>query len=187
VAIVDIPGYVSQLKDHAVEHGLHIHDERHFVETYSLSQTWEVDLHPEDACNGPLDLHLSIAINPRTLLSFEDVMESLGEDQDPPDGYELPLTLTWSLPPVPEGTDLLGLMVDLSAVAGTEMPIEVSAVDAYPSVAEVPARRLGVTSRLKIPLGKIFLGEENLCPILDKCTEISNFLIAKSTEWLGAS
>ncbi|MGH3744919.1 MAG: phosphoribosylaminoimidazolesuccinocarboxamide synthase, partial [Mycobacteriales bacterium] len=26
------------------------HDERHFVETYSLRQVWEVELHPEDGC-----------------------------------------------------------------------------------------------------------------------------------------
>ena len=36
MAIVDIPGYVSQLKDHAVEHGLHIHDERGWGSSFLL-------------------------------------------------------------------------------------------------------------------------------------------------------
>ena len=49
-------GYVADLKEHAAEHGFHIHDERHFLETYGLRQAWEVDLHPEEACGGPLDL-----------------------------------------------------------------------------------------------------------------------------------
>ena len=58
VAVIDVAGFVADLKDHAVDHGFHVHDERHFVETYSLRQAWEVDLHPEEACGGPLDLHL---------------------------------------------------------------------------------------------------------------------------------
>jgi hypothetical protein len=47
VAAIDVAGFVSELKDHAIDHGFHVHDERHFVETYSLRQAWEVDLHPE--------------------------------------------------------------------------------------------------------------------------------------------
>ena len=43
MAAIDIAGFVSELKDHAIDHGFHVHDERHFVETYSLRQTWEVD------------------------------------------------------------------------------------------------------------------------------------------------
>ena len=43
---VDLAGTVTYLKDHAVEHGFHVHDERHFVETYTLRQAWEVDVHP---------------------------------------------------------------------------------------------------------------------------------------------
>ncbi len=44
LAVIDVPGFVADLKDHAVDHGFHIHEERHFVETYSLRQTWEVEL-----------------------------------------------------------------------------------------------------------------------------------------------
>ena len=46
MAVVDIAGFVADLKDHAAEHGFHVHDERHFVETYSMRQAFEVDLHP---------------------------------------------------------------------------------------------------------------------------------------------
>ena len=74
VAAIDVAGFVSELKDHAIDHGFHVHDERHFVETYSLRQTWEVDLHPEEACGGPLDLHLSLEVDPRPLLAFEDLI-----------------------------------------------------------------------------------------------------------------
>ena len=74
MAVIDVAGFVADLKDHAVDHGFHVHDERHFVETYSLRQAWEVDLHPEDACGGPLDLHLALEIDPSVLLSFEDLV-----------------------------------------------------------------------------------------------------------------
>ncbi|MDQ3353853.1 MAG: hypothetical protein M3507_05120, partial [Actinomycetota bacterium] len=63
MAVIDVPGYVAELKDHAVDHTFHVHDERHFVETYSLRQAWEVDLHPEEGCEGPLDLHLSLEVD----------------------------------------------------------------------------------------------------------------------------
>ena len=60
MAVLDVAGFVTEIKDHAVDHGFHVHDERHFVETYSLRQAWEVDLHPEEGCGGPLDLHLAL-------------------------------------------------------------------------------------------------------------------------------
>ena len=101
MAVIDVAGYVAELKDHAVDHGFHVHDERHFVETYSLRQAWEVDLHPEEACNGPLDLHLALEVDPRVLLSFEDAVVDLPEGADPPDDYHFPLTFTWPFPLYP--------------------------------------------------------------------------------------
>jgi hypothetical protein len=85
LAAIDVAGYVAELKDHAVDHGFHVHDERHFVETYSLRQVWEVDLHPEEGCGGPLDLHLALEVEPRVLLAFEDVAANLPDDDEPPD------------------------------------------------------------------------------------------------------
>ncbi|MDP4936465.1 MAG: hypothetical protein NWQ68_03580, partial [Ilumatobacteraceae bacterium] len=79
MAFIDVAGFVSDMKSHAIDHGFHVHDERHFVETYSLRQLWEVDLHPEEACDGPIDLHLSLEVDPRALLGFEDEMSKLEE------------------------------------------------------------------------------------------------------------
>ena len=55
MAVIDVAGFIADLKSHAVDHGFHVHDERHFVETYSLRQLLEVDLHPEEDCSGPID------------------------------------------------------------------------------------------------------------------------------------
>ncbi|MEZ5229212.1 MAG: hypothetical protein R2710_21855 [Acidimicrobiales bacterium] len=98
MAIIDMPGFVAEMKEHAADHGFHVHDERHFVETYSLRQVWEVDLHPERACGGPLDLHLAVELDPRTMLSFEDKMIEENEPEDPPRGYLFPLIFNWALP-----------------------------------------------------------------------------------------
>ena len=46
MAVVDIAGFVADLKDHAADHGFHVHDERHFVETYSMRQAFEVEVAP---------------------------------------------------------------------------------------------------------------------------------------------
>src|SRR3954471_20314296 len=79
MAVIDVAGFVADLKDHAADHGVHVHDARHFVETYSLRPAWEVHLHPEEACTGPVDGHLSLEGDPRQLLAFEDAVMSLPE------------------------------------------------------------------------------------------------------------
>ena len=155
MAVIDVAGYVAELKDHAVDHGFHVHDERHFVETYSLRQAWEVDLHPEEACNGPLDLHLALEVDPRVLLSFEDAVVDLAEGADPPDDYHFPLTFTWALPPLPHGPDLLHLAIDLAGVGGVDFPVEASAIDSYPSATDPAERRLTVIARQKVSLARV--------------------------------
>ncbi len=102
MAAIDVAGYVADLKDHSVDHGFHVHDERHFVETYSLRQVWEVDLHPEEGCGGPLDLHLALDVDPRVLLSFEDAVVLLAEDEEPAGRVPFPSDLHLGAPSPPE-------------------------------------------------------------------------------------
>jgi len=184
LAVIDVPGFVADLKDHAVDHQFHVHDERHFVETYSLRQAWEVDLHPEDACGGPLDLHLSLEVDPRTLLMFEDQMLELPETSDPPDGYTFPLVFTWVLPPLPKAPDLLVLATEMAGVGRTDLPLEVSAIDSFASVTDAPERSLTIVSRVEVGLDRIFLGQEQLCDILDRCHDVSSYLLEHAPAWL---
>ena len=86
------------------------------------------DSHPEEACNGPLDLHLALEVDPRVLLSFEDAVVDLAEGADPPDDFHFPLTFTWALPPLPHGPDLLHLAIDLAGIGGVDFPVEASAI-----------------------------------------------------------
>jgi hypothetical protein len=185
VAVIDVPGYVASMKDHAVDHGFHVHDERHFVETYSLNQVWEVDLHPEEGCGGPLDLHLALEVDPRVLLAFEDVVVDLPEDADPPDDFHFPLVFTWALPPLPNGPDLLRLAIDLAGVGRVELPLEVSAIDSYPAATDAPERRLTIVARQQVSLARILAGEEPICEQLDRCLAVSRYLLDAAPSWLA--
>jgi hypothetical protein len=187
MAVIDVAGFVADLKDHAAEHRFHVHDERHFVETYSLRQAWEVDLHPEEACEGPLDLHLSLEVDPRQLLSFEDAVMSLPEGDDPADDFHFPLVFTWTLPPLPKGPDLLVLATEMAGIGGTELPLEVSAIDSFAEVTDAPERSLSIVSRIQVSLLAIFRSEEKLCDVLDRCLAVSNFLVEQAPIWLDES
>ena len=184
MAAIDVAGYVAELKDHAVDHGFHVHDERHFVETYSLRQVWEVDLHPEEDCGGPLDLHLALEVDPRVLLAFEDVVAALPDDADPPDDFQFPLTFTWALPPLSNGPDLLVLATELAGVGGTELPLEISAIDSFAQVTDAAERSLTVVARQQVSLARVLAGEELLCDVLDRCLSVSRFLLSQVPAWL---
>jgi len=177
VAVIDVAGYMADLKDHAVSHGFHIHDERHFLETYSLRQNWEVDLHPEEGCGGP-------GVDPRTLLAFEDAMNDLAEGEQPPPGYTFPLTFTWVLPPLEHAPDLLILATELAGVGGTELPLETSAIDSFGSPTDAPQRSLTVVARQEVSLARIVEGEEMLCEALEGCLAVSRFLLEQAPAWL---
>ena len=184
MASIDVPGFIADLKDHAVDHGFHVHDERHFVETYSLRQAWEVDLHPDEACGGPLDLHLALDVDPRVLLAFEDVLLSIGEDDDPPDEFHFPLIFTWALPPLPAGPDLLVLATELAGLGGPDLPLEVSAIDSFGAVTDAPERSLAIVARVEVSLARVFLGQEQLCDTLERCLDVSAFLLDRAPAWL---
>lgn len=189
MAVVDIAGFVADLKDHAVDHGFHVHDERHFVETYSMHQAFEVDLHPEAHCGGPLDLRLSLDIEVRTLLAFEDEVVSLPDDVEPSNDLTIDLVFNWAMPPVETGPDLLVLATELSGLGGPDLPTQVSAVDSFESVTDAAQRSLGVTARLQTPLVTLLRGGEAewLCDALERARTISEYLVDRAPAWLGDS
>ena len=191
MAVVDVAGFIADLKDHAAEHGFHVHDERHFVETYSMRQAFEVDLHPEAACGGPLDLHLSLDLEPRTLMAFEDEVMSLSEEAYPSDDLTVQILFTWALPPLENGPDLLVLATELAGLGGTQLPTEVSAMDSFAEVTDAPQRSINVVARIETPLAGLyrgdFRGEERnwVCDALDRCQAISEYLLDRAHAWLG--
>ena len=186
MAVIDIAGFITDLKSHAVDHGFHVHDERHFVETYSLRQLWEVDLHPEEARHGPIDLHVSMEIDPRTLLTFEDLVLAMDDPEDePPEGFSFPLVFTWTFPPLVRPPDVLVLGTEVAELGGVELPLEVSAIDSFHQVTDAPERSLSVISRVPVSLGSVYKGDnEQVCAVLDRCKEVSMSLLERVPAWI---
>jgi hypothetical protein len=186
VAVIDVAGFVADLKSQAIDHGFHVHDERHFVETYSLRQLWEVDLHPEEACAGPIDLHLSLDVDPRALLGFEDdVMKMDDLDDDPPTGFTFPLLFTWTLPPLSHPPDLVVLAMDVAGVGGLDLPVDVSAIDSFASVTDAPERSLSLVARIAIDLADVYMNNDgSVTQALERCKHVSLYLLERADAWL---
>lgn len=180
---IDIAGFVSDLKEHATEHGFHVHDDRHFVETYSLRQAFEIDVHPESGCGGPIDLHLALDVDPRVVLSLQDRMEELG-DEEPEDEFYLDLYFNWAVPPLVNPPDLLILATDLAGLGGTTLPIEVSAIDSYGAVTDAAERRLMVQGKTAVSLVDILAGREELCEVLESSSTVAEYLLDRVEGWM---
>jgi len=181
---IDIAGFITYVKDHAIEHGFHVHDERHFIETFSLRQSFEVDLHPESACDGPLDLNLAFDVEPRVLLRLEDWVKEHEQDIAEADGdFELPIYFNWALPTMKAPPDLVVLAAELAGIAGPDLPIEVSGVESTGALSTGSDIRLSIVGRVELSLVDVMIGQEQLCDILDRCREVSEYLVKTSDTW----
>ena len=182
---IDLAGFVTDLKEHAIEHGFHVHDERHFVETYSLRQAWEVDLHPESGCGGPIDLHLALDVDPKVLLGFRERLDEIGDDfEEPEDEFHLELFFNWAVPALHNPPDLLVLATELAGLGGVSLAVEVSAIDSYGAVTDAPERRLTLTGKSSVSLVDVMMGREQLCDVLDRSLEVSEYLVDQAEGWM---
>lgn len=185
MAAIDLPAYIADIKEHAMEHGFHVHDERHFMETYSLRQSWEIDLHPEEACGGPIDLHIALEVDPRVLLGFEEAIMMMEDPfEEPAEAWWLGLFFNWSIPPLSKAPDLLVLATDLAGIGETVLPIEVSATDTFASVTDQPHRSLQIVGKTEVSLSSIFMAKEGFCEELDRAHKVSTHLLGKVHEWI---
>lgn len=181
---IDIAGFITYLKDHAVEHGFHVHDERHFLETFSLRQAWEIDVHPESACDGPLDLSMAFDVEPRVLLALEDrVAESEEVVLDVEGEFRLPLFFNWGLPPLKQQPDLVVIAAELAGIGGLDLPIEVSVLESYAALSDGPELRLSIVGKVQVSLLNVMNGTEKMCEILDRCREVSEWLVDHADDW----
>ena len=182
---IDIAGFIHNVKEHAIKHGFHIHDERHFVETYSLRQSWEVDLHPAESCSLPIDLHLSLDVEPRALLALIDRLDEMDEEfTEPEDIYQMHMYFNWSVPPLTNPPDLLVLATDLAGVGNTLLPIEVQAIDSFTPLGPTSQQRLLITGTVHISLVDMVMGREQMCDTLELAKDVSIYLADHIEAWV---
>jgi hypothetical protein len=155
------------------------------METYSLRQSWEVDVHPEDACGGPLDLHLSLDVDPRVVLALQDRLDEMDDEwEEPEDLYRLDLYFNWQLPTLKANPDLLVVSTDLAGIGGMELPITVSANESIASVTDSSARTVAVVGKCQVSLVDVLMAREQLCDELDRAKAVSAYLLERVTGWL---
>lgn len=184
VVIIDLHGFVNHIRDHVSDHGFHVHDLRHFVETYSNRQTWEMELHPDNACGGPLDLVLTVEAEARVLSAFEDEVEKVGPDAVPSKDITVPMMFGFMLPPVLDSPDLLVLATNLAGIGGTELPLQVSALNSYEAVSDRPECTINIVGRVDLPLADVYERQDLPCDLLDRAHAICEFLLDRAPAWL---
>ncbi|HJM21494.1 MAG TPA: hypothetical protein QF409_05865, partial [Acidimicrobiales bacterium] len=101
----------------------------------------------------------------------------------PPDEFWAQLTFTWALPPLDNKPDLLVLATDLAGLGGQILPVEVSAIDSFPSVTDAAQRTLTIVARFELSLRALLTGEDRMCDVLDRCNEICRHLLERADTW----
>jgi hypothetical protein len=66
-----------------------------------------------------------------------------------------------------------------------DLPLEVSAIDSFASVTDAPERSLSIVARLSIELADVYSSaDEPLCATLDRCKDVSLYLLEQAPHWL---
>ena len=80
------------------------------------------------------------------------------------------------------------LATEIAGVGGLDLPVEVSAIDSFASVTDAPERSLAMVARIHVDLADVLLGEETpFCETLDRCKEVSLYLLDNAPGWLAES
>ncbi len=163
----------------------------HFVETYSLRQLWEVDVHPEEACSGPIDLHLSLEVDPRALLGFEDEVVKTRRPRraEPPRRLPVPPAVHLDVAAAPRARPTCSCWPpSWPASAVVDLPVEVSAIDSFASGHRRACERSAVARRPHPGVASptcTSATRKRFADVLDRCKDVSLFLLDRAKDWLG--
>ena len=86
---------------------------------------------------------------------------------------------------MPEPPDLLVLATDLAGIGGIDLPLEVSAIDSFPSVTDAPERSLSIVAKMTIDLADVYMNvDDAIEAALDRCKHVSLYLLERAPTWL---
>jgi hypothetical protein len=63
------------------------------------------------------------------------------------------------------------LATELAGIGGPDLPLEVSAIDSFGARHRRAERSLTIVARIEVSLARVFLGQEQLCDVLDRCLD----------------
>jgi hypothetical protein len=81
---------------------------------------------------------------------------------------------------------LLVLATDLAGIGGMDLPVEVSAIDSFPSVTDAPERSLSMVAKMTVDLADVYMNQDQaVTTALDRCKHVSLYLLEHAPAWLG--
>ena len=191
--VLDLQAFVASLKDHVLEHGFHIEDERHYIETYSGEQVWNIGLHPENGCDRPISVELSVTVSTRALIAFEDALsEPEGTDvNEAPDGEAsaqavIPLTVEVSAAPLTTAPDLLVLATEVAAQSHSDVPLSPTLSSKVEPLDDGEQYCLHVSGEVWLPLLAVYQMDDldDVCAALDSARSVCEHLADHVDKWM---
>ena len=77
------------------------------------------------------------------------------------------------------------LSIDLAGIGGIDLPVEVSAIDSFPSVTDAPERSLSIVAKMTIDLADVYMNvDDAIEAALDRCKHVSLYLLEGAPKWL---
>ena len=77
------------------------------------------------------------------------------------------------------------LATDIAGVGGLDLPVEVSAIDSFPSVTDAPERSLSIVARIGLDLSDVYMtNDASVAQALDRCKHVSLYLLERADAWL---
>ena len=67
------------------------------------------------------------------------------------------------------------------------LSVVVSAIDSFAAVTDAPERRLMLQGKTTVSLVDVLMGREQLCDVLDRSREISEYLVDRVGGWMELS
>jgi hypothetical protein len=87
---------------------------------------------------------------------------------------------------LPSPPDLLVLATEIAGIGGVTLPIEVSAIDSFPSVTDAPERSLSIVAKIALELADVYLNNDTaITQTLERCKAVSLFLLDRADRWLA--
>ena len=77
------------------------------------------------------------------------------------------------------------LATDLAGIGGIDLPVEVSAIDSFPSVTDAPERSLSIVAKMTVDLADVYLtNDDAIGAALERCKHVSLYLLDRAPAWL---